>query len=95
MCHQREGMVLLEYQAIPCLRDVAHDIYYIYQQLEIPSPRSWAATVRASGTVRKRQAEWPVHLVQNHTCRVTLLQPARRAAMLGHHSSLRPHCGLL
>jgi hypothetical protein len=28
---------------------------------------------------------------ENHTCRVTLLQPARRAAVLGQNSSLRPH----
>ena len=38
--------------------------------------------------VWKRQAVWPVH----HTCRVTLLQPARRAAVLGQPSSLRPLC---
>jgi hypothetical protein len=30
-------------------------------------------------TVRKRQAVLPIHHVQNHTCRVTLFQPARRA----------------
>jgi hypothetical protein len=28
---------------------------------------------------------------KSHTCRVTLLQLARRAAVLGQHSSLRPH----
>jgi hypothetical protein len=38
---------------------------------------------RAIGTVRKRQAVRPVHHVQNHICRVTLLQPARRATVLG------------
>ncbi len=53
--------------------------------LEIPSARSWAALVRAIRTVR------PVHHVQNHTCRVTLFQPARRAAVLDQPSSLRPH----
>ncbi len=41
--------------------------------------------------VRNRQAERPIHHVQNYTCRVTLLQPARRAAVLGQPSSLRPH----
>jgi hypothetical protein len=30
----------------------------------------------------------PVHHVQNHTCRVTLLQLARRAAVSGQPSSL-------
>ncbi len=29
----------------------------------------------------------------NHTCRVTLLQPARRAALLGQPFSFRPHWG--
>ncbi len=50
-----------------------------------------AAPVRATGTVRKRQAVRPVHNVQNHTCLVTLLQPARRAAVLGQPSRLRSH----
>jgi hypothetical protein len=44
-----------------------------------------------SGTVRKRQAVRPGHHVQSHTCRVTLLQPARRAAVLGQPSSYGPH----
>jgi hypothetical protein len=43
-------MGLLEYQALPPLRNVAHDgwlcIFTIQQQLEIPSARSWAAPVR-------------------------------------------------
>jgi hypothetical protein len=42
-------------------------------------------------TVRKRQAVRPVHHVQYHTCRVTLLLPARWAAVFGQPSSLRPH----
>ncbi len=37
------------------------------------------------------QAVRPVYHVQNHTCWVTLLQPARQAAVLGQPSSLRPH----
>ncbi len=92
---QREGMGLLEYQAMPSLRDVAHDgwlcTFTMQQQLEIPSARScWAAPVRATGTVRKRQAVWPG---QNDICPVTLLHPARRAAVLGQPSSLWPHWG--
>jgi hypothetical protein len=53
------------------------------------------SSCKATGTVRKRQAVWPVHHIQNHTCRVTFLQPARRAAVLGQPSSIRPHCGPL
>jgi hypothetical protein len=43
--------------------------------------------------VRKRQYVGPFHHVQNYTCRVTLLQPARRAAELDQPSSLRPYWG--
>jgi hypothetical protein len=67
-------MGLLEYQAMPSLRDVAHDgwlcTFTKEQQLEMPSARSWAAPVGTTGTVRKRQAVRPVHRVQNHTGRV-------------------------
>ncbi len=77
---------LLEYQARHSMREVAHggwlSTFTIQQQLEIPSARSWAAPVRATDMVRKRQALRPVHHVQNHTCRVTILQSARRAAVL-------------
>jgi hypothetical protein len=68
-------------------------IYYVnVKQLEIQSDSSWAAPVRATGTVRKGQAVRPVLLRQNHTCWVTLLQTARRAAVLGQPYSLRLHC---
>ncbi len=66
-------------------------IYHLKKQLEIPSASSWTGLDRASGTLRKSQAVWSVHHIQNHTFRVTLLQPARRAAVLGQHSSLRPY----
>ncbi len=59
-------------------------------QLEIPLVRNWAAPVRATGMVWKRHSARPVHHVQNHICRVTLLQPARRAPVQGQPSSLRP-----
>ena len=59
--------------------------------MKIPSAHSWAAPVRATGMVRKRQEVRPVHHVQNHTGRVTLLPAGRRAAMLGHPSSLWTH----
>jgi hypothetical protein len=58
----------------------------VQHQLNIPS-----AATKATGTVRKRQAVRPAHHIQNHTCWVTLLQKARRAAVLGQLSSLRPH----
>jgi hypothetical protein len=82
--NHREGMGLLEHQTVSSLRDLAHDglLSYIYQQLEFPSAFSWAASIRAIGTERKSTAVRPVHHVQTHTCRVTLLQPARRAAVL-------------
>ncbi len=63
--NQREGMGLPEYQAscLLCVTYVAHDWWLCtfakWQQLEIPSARSWAAPVKAAGTVRKRQALWP------------------------------------
>ncbi len=72
-CSQREGMALLEYQSMPSLRDVAHDgwllsvcvhLLHILHRLEIPSARSCAAPMRATGTVRKSQAIRPVHHVQ-------------------------------
>ncbi len=60
-------------------------IHTIKQQLEIPSAYSWAAPVRATGTVwkRKRQAVRTIPRVQNQSCWVTLLQLASRAAELG------------
>jgi hypothetical protein len=73
-------MGLIEYQAMPSLRDVAHDGWLCTFTMEIPSARNWAAPIRATGTVRKRQVVRPVHHAQNHTCRVTLLQ---LAAVLG------------
>jgi hypothetical protein len=53
--------------------------FTILQELEIPSCRSWAATIRATGTIRKRLAVWPVRHVQNHTSRDTPYQPYSQA----------------
>jgi hypothetical protein len=79
---------------MPFLHDVGYDgwlcTFTILQQLKISSARSWAAPVTATGTVQKNQVVWPVHHGQNHSSRATLLQPARRAALLGQPSSLRP-----
>jgi hypothetical protein len=83
--NQREGIDLLEYQAMPSLHDGWLRTCTIYQKLEISSARSWEAPVSATDTVRKRQALRPVHHVQNRTCRVTLLQPARRPPCWASH----------
>jgi hypothetical protein len=59
-------MGLLEYQAMPSLRDVAHDRWLCSTQCVhnitaagTPSSRSWAAPVRTTGTVQKRKADGP------------------------------------
>ncbi len=92
---QREGMGLLEYQAMPSLRDVAHDsgcVHLLYNS-SIKIHQLAARQLLSGQPVRygKGGRSRPVHHVQNHTCRVTLLQPARRAAVLGQPSSLWPH----
>jgi hypothetical protein len=97
ICSVREKawVSILEYQAMHAFfawYSSWRMVVYIYYISSAPSARNLAAPVRANGTVRKRQAVWPVHHVQNHFCRVTLFQPAGWAAVLGHHSSLRPHC---
>ncbi len=47
--------------------------------------------IRASGSVRQGRRHGPSITTQISPGGVTLLQPARRASMLGHLSSLRPH----
>ncbi len=85
MHSQREGMGLLEYQAMPSLRVVTHDgVMCTF------SNRSTLQT-RASGVVRQGRRHRPSITFEITSCWVTLLQPARRAAVLGHPSSLRPH----
>jgi hypothetical protein len=82
---QREGMGLPKYQAMPSLRDVAHD-----GVLCTFSNRS--ATDRGKLCDPSAQAAWTVHHVQNHTLLGgTILQPAKGAAVLGQPSSLQPH----
>ncbi len=65
---QREGMGLLERQAIPFLRYVVLDgwmcTFIIKQQLEIPLARSWAAPVRATERLWKSLAEWAIHHIK-------------------------------
>ncbi len=49
---------------MPSLGDVAHNgclsTFTIQQQLDIPSARSWAAPIRSTGTMQKRQAVRPI-----------------------------------
>jgi hypothetical protein len=79
-------MGLLEYQAMPSLRDVAHDgvlsvLSVIYQ------PQTGT-----SGVVRQGRRHGPSIRTKSHPllCWVTLLQPAWRAAVLCQPSSLLP-----
>jgi hypothetical protein len=70
------------------MTDGSVHLLYNSSCMDIPSNCNWAALVRATCTVQKRQAVRSVHRVQNHTCRITLLQTAGRAAVLGEPSSL-------
>jgi hypothetical protein len=80
--YQREGIGLLEYQA---LRDVAHyGVLCTFSNWSAPDRGKWCSV---SG-----QAAWIVHHVQNHTLLGHSPSAARRAAVLGQPSSLRPHC---
>jgi hypothetical protein len=59
---QREGMGLLEYQAMPSLRNVAHDsVLSTSSNRSAPDQGKWCGP---SG-----HAAWTVHHVQNHTLR--------------------------
>ncbi len=63
--HQREGMGLLEYQAMPSFRDVDHDcVLSTFSNRSAPGRNKWCGP---SG-----QAAWSVHHVQNHTRMVTV-----------------------
>ncbi len=94
----KDGMGLPEYQNMSSLRDISHDgwlctlLYNSRWKL-----RQLAAGKLLSGQpVRYQKGRrycHVVHLIQNHTCRVSFLQSARRAAVLGQPSSLRPHFG--
>jgi hypothetical protein len=92
---QREGMGLLLKRTGPCLPYVKKLMMDGYVHFYLPAAGNSISAqlgtpVRATGTVWKRQALRPVHHVQNHTSLVTLLQPARRAAVLGQPSSIGP-----
>jgi hypothetical protein len=80
----------LEYQA-----KEAHDgwLYsYIYCILAAGNSIS-SQMVNRYGT--EKAGGTAVHYIQNHACRDTLLQPARRAAVLGQPSSLWLHIPLI
>jgi hypothetical protein len=72
-------MGLLEYQAMSSLRDVAHDsVLCIFTHLVIDQPQT-----RPSGVVRQGRRHRPSITYKITPCWVTLLQPARWAALLG------------
>jgi hypothetical protein len=85
---QREGMGPLEHQAKPSLRDVAHD-----GDLCTISNRSTPDRDTTQGVwpVRAGGMDRPSHHAKITPCCVTLLQLARRAAVLDQLSSFRPH----
>ncbi len=64
-------MGVLEYRNMPTLSEAGHEGWCctltILQLLEITLPCSWAAAVRATGTVQKSQVVQAVQNVQNHT----------------------------
>jgi hypothetical protein len=78
-------MGILEYQGKPSLCDVDHD--QVSCAFSNRSPQTWA-----SGLVRQGKRHGPSFTVTITPCWVIFLQPARRAAVLGRPSSLRPHC---
>ncbi len=86
VCYQKEGMSLLEYQALPSLRDVAHDgVLCTFRNRSAPGRGKWCSP---SGS-----AAWTVHHVQNQT----LLGHSHPASQAGRRVgpalySLRPHC---
>jgi hypothetical protein len=58
---QKESMGLLEYQAMPSLCDVAHDVVLCTFSKHIPAPD------RGKWCGPSGQVAWTVHYVQNHT----------------------------
>ncbi len=95
---RRHGSTRVQGHAFLAWRSSWRMVVYIYfitaAENAIVAP-SWAAPVRATGSVQKSKAAGPVHHLQNHTCWVTLTQPARRAAVKGQPSSLQPHWAYL
>jgi hypothetical protein len=81
---QREGMGLLVYQAMPSLRDLAHEgVLCTFSNRPVPD--------RASGVVRQGRRHGLSNTYKITPCWVTILQPSRRPAVLGQTFSLRPH----
>ncbi len=87
---EREGMGLLEYKAMPSLRDISYDGWlwpftgnFISWQLGSSCQGNQYGTEKAGGTAR------PSHT--KSYLPVTLLQPARWAAVLCQPFNLRPH----
>ncbi len=68
----------------PSLRDVAHDGFSVHLVIDQPK------TGTTSGVVRQGWRHGPSIMYKITPCWVTLLQPARRAAVLDQPSSLQP-----
>jgi hypothetical protein len=78
-------MGLIEYQVMPSLHDLANDGVLCTLSNRSASDRG------ASGVVRQGRRHEPSIAYKITPCWITLLQPARRAAVLGQPSSLCPH----
>jgi hypothetical protein len=68
-------------------------VVYIYYITAAGNFISWQLSSSCQGNRydSEKAGGTAVHHIQNHTCRVTLLQQAKQAAVLCQPSSLRPH----
>jgi hypothetical protein len=78
---QRKGMGLLEYQAMPSMRDMR--VFCVHSVIDQPQ------TVTSS-VVPQGRRHGPSITYRITPCSSTLLQPVRRAVVLGQPSSQRP-----
>ncbi len=74
---------------LPCMTKLMTDgwVHLLYNT----TGNSISSQLLSGQPVCDGQEVRPVYHLQNHTCRFTLPQPDRRAAVLGQPSSLRPH----
>ncbi len=80
---KREGMGLLEYQAMPSLRDVLDGVSCTFSKRAAPDQGKWCGP--------SWQAAWTVQHVQNHTLLGHSPPASQAAAVLGQPFSLRSH----
>jgi hypothetical protein len=90
-CKQREGIGLLEYHAMPFLRDGAHDgVLFSFSNRSAPGWDKWFGLSDHTTCPMERPS-----CTKSQPCWVTLLQPARLAAVLSQPSSLQSHWSTL